>query len=207
MQYLYMTPVFVHIRFGNWNELLLMKQPDKTQIYSNVLYHFGRGMAFTHQAKQAEAGQELELMRQLMKDSTLAIPMTPFSAVIEGAVVAENLLAGSIALAEKKYIDAVTEFSKAVTTEENMVYNEPRDWMLNPKHFLGNAYLEAKKFSAAREVFQNDLQNNNENGWALLGLYKALEGEKKKVEAHKTLTRFKKAFANADIVLTRPVHL
>ncbi len=88
-----------------------------------------------------------------------------------------------------------------------MVYNEPRDWMLNPKHFLGNAYLEAKKFSAAREVFQNDLQNNNENGWASFGLYKALLGEKKKAEAQKTLTRFKKAFANADIVLTRPVHL
>ena len=207
MQYLYMTPVFAHIRFGNWNELLLMKQPDKTQIYSNVLYHFGRGMAFTHQAKQAEAGQELEMMRQLMKDSSLAIPMTPFSPAIEGAVVAENLLAGSIGLAEKKYIDAVTAFSKAVTTEENMVYNEPRDWMLNPKHFLGNAYLDAKKFSAAREVFQNDLQNNNENGWALFGLYKALLGEKKKAEAQKTLTRFKKAFAKADIVLTRPVHL
>lgn len=205
MQYLYMTPVLVHTRFGNWNELLSMKQPDKTQVYSNVLYHFGRGMAFAHQAKQAEARQELEMMRQLMKDSSLTIPMTPFSAVIEGAVVAENLLAGSIALAEKKYIDAVTAFSKAVTTEENMVYNEPRDWMLNPKHFLGNAYLEAKKFSAARQVFQNDLQNNNENGWALLGLYKALQGEKKKAEAQKTLGRFKKAFAKADIELHGPV--
>ena len=70
---------------------------------------------------------------------------------------------------------------------------------------MGNAYLETKKFSAAREVFQNDLQNNNENGWALFGLYKALQGEKKKAEAQKTLGRFKKAFANADIELYGPV--
>ncbi|MGZ8554386.1 MAG: tetratricopeptide repeat protein, partial [Chitinophagaceae bacterium] len=75
------------------------------------------------------------------------------------------------------------------------------------KHYLGNAYLEAKKFPAARQVFQNDLQINNENGWALFGLYKALQGEKKKAEANKTLARFKKAFAKSDIELKNPVRL
>ncbi|MGZ8549718.1 MAG: tetratricopeptide repeat protein [Chitinophagaceae bacterium] len=207
IQYINMTPVLVQIRFGNWNELLRVKQPDKAQIYSNVLYHFGRGMALVQQAKPADANQELAMMQRLMKDSSLRIPMSPFSAAIEGAIVAENLLAGSIALSEKKYIDAVTAFTKAVTTEDNMVYNEPRDWLLNPKHYLGNAYLEAKKFPAARQVFQNDLQINNENGWALFGLYKALQGEKKKAEANKTLTRFKKAFAKSDIELKNPVRL
>ncbi len=207
VQYIYMTPVLVHVRFGNWNELLAMPQPDQSQVYSNVLYHFGKGMALAHKSKQTEAKQELEKMRQLMKDSSLIVPMSPFSAAIEGAIVAENILAGSIALTEKKYIDAVTAFSKAVTTEENMVYNEPRDWLLNPKHFLGNAYLEAKKYSSARLVFQNDLLTNNENGWALFGLYKALQGEKNRAEAQKTLNRFKKAFAKADIELKSSVHL
>ena len=205
IQYIYMTPVLVHIRFGHWNELLSMPSPDKAQVYSTILYHFGRGMAFTHQSKPGEAKQELELLRQQMKDSSLFIPMTPFSAPIKGAIVAENLLAGSIALYEKKYTGAIAAFSKAVTTEENMVYDEPRDWMLNPKHFLGNAYLRAGKFIAARQVFQNDLKNNNENGWALFGLYKALLGEKKKVEALKVSDRFKKAFEQADISLQGPV--
>lgn len=207
VQYIYMTPVLVHLRFGNWDELLSLKKPDATQIYSNVLYHFGRGMAYSHQSQQEEARRELEMMRQLMKDSSLRVPMVPFSPVIEGCIVAENLLEGSIALEEKKYIDAINAYSKAVTTEENMVYTEPRDWMLNPKHYLGNAYLQAKKFSMAAQVFQNDLQNNNENGWALFGLYKALQGQKKKAEAHKILSRFKKAFAKADIELIAPVHL
>ena len=207
LQYIYMTPVLVYIRFGNWNELLYMQQPDKAQIYSNVLYHFGKGMAFAHQSKNVEAKQELEMMRQEMKDSSLAIPMTPFSAPIQGSVVAENLLMGSIALAEKNYTTAINAFSKAATTEENMVYSEPRDWLLNPKHYLGNAYLQAGKFTAAIQVFQNDLKNNNENGWALFGLYKALQGEKKQAETQKVFVRFKKAFANADIVLKGPVHL
>ena len=146
-------------------------------------------------------------MQQQMKDSSLFIPMSPFSAAIDGSIVAENLLMGSIALAEKNYTTAINAFSKAATTEENMVYSEPRDWLLNPKHYLGNAYLQAGKFTAAIQVFQNDLKNNNENGWALFGLYKALQGEKKQAEAQKVLVRFKKAFANADIVLKGPVHL
>ncbi len=206
LQSIYMTPVLVNVRFGKWNELLAMQQPDKAQLYANVLYHFGRGMAFIHQSKQAEAKQELEAMQQLMKDSSLSIPFTPFSAAIDGANVAAGLLEGSIALNEKKHTDAITAFSKAVTTEENMVYNEPRDWMLSPKHYLGNAYLEAKKYDAARQVFQSDLSVNNENGWALFGLYRALEAQGIKAEANKSLARFKKAFLKADIDIESSIH-
>ncbi len=201
LQYIYMTPVLAHVRFGNWNALLQMQKPPAEQIYSNVLYHFGRGMALAHQARLDDARAELQMLRQLMVDSSLAIPMAPFSPVLEGSIVAENLLAGSIALSENKYIDAVTAFTKAVTTEEKMVYTEPRDWMLNPRHYLGQAYLQTGKFAAARQVFLDDLKINNENGWSLFGLHKALQGEKKKSESQKALARFKKAFARSDIKL------
>lgn len=201
IQYIYMTPVLVQVRFGKWNELLAMPQPDKAQLYSNILYHFGRGMAFAQQSKVKDAKQELESLSHLMKDSSLAIPMTPFSPALDGAVTAENLLRGSIALAERKYDEAIAAYSIAVTTEENMIYDEPRDWLLNPKHYLGNAYLKAEKFNEAKAVFQNDLSNNNENGWALFGLYQALMGEMKKNEAERVLARFKKAFASSGIQL------
>ncbi len=206
LQYIAMTPVLVNVRFGNWAALLEMPQPAAQQIYANVLFHFGRGMAFSHQAKQAEAKQELDALRALMKDPVLMIPMSPFSPPIQGATVAENLLAGSISLADEKFIDAITAFTTAVTTEENMVYTEPRDWMLNPKHYLGNAYLHAGKHEAAQKVFLADLKNNNENGWALYGLYKSWQGQKKKSESQKALARYKKAFAKADIALTGPIH-
>ncbi|MGZ8558133.1 MAG: hypothetical protein ACXWWC_07370 [Chitinophagaceae bacterium] len=201
IQYIYMTPVLVQVRFGKWDELLMTPKPEKSQIFSNILYHFGRGMAFSAQAKLNEAKQELKSMMELMKDSILTTRMDPFSPAVDGAIVAKHLLKGSIAFTEKKYDDAVTSYSEAVTAEENMVYNEPRDWLLNPKHFLGNAYLQVKKYSLARQVFQNDLQINNENGWALFGLYKALHGENKKAEAQKVLARFKKSFVKADITL------
>ena len=206
VQYIYMTPVLVYVRFGKWNELLQMQQPENAQVYANVLYRFGRGMALANQSRFAEAKYELEQMQQLMKDSSLAIPFSPFSSSFEGAVVAENLLAGTIALKEKRMSDAVLALDKAVTTEENMIYNEPRDWLLNPKHFLGNAFLVNGDGEKAEEVLRKDLLNNNENGWALFGLYKALLQQKKNAEAAKVLSRFNNAFNKADVKITSPVY-
>ena len=205
VQYIYMTPLLVDVRFGNWNNLLAMPQPDPSMIYGNILYHFGRGMALTHRSNLPEAKQELQLLQQLMKDSSLAIPFTPFSAAIDGAVIAENLLIGTIALKEKKYSEAIAAFEEAVVTEESMVYNEPRDWLLNPKHYLGNAYLKAGRIREAKEILQKDLLNNNENGWALFGIWQALRAEKKTNEAAKMLARFKKVFDKPSLKLYGPV--
>lgn len=201
IQYVYMTPTIVDIRFGNWNKLLAAPQPEKTLTYASILWRFGRGMAFSQQNKMAEAKEELAQLQQLMKDSVLLIPFTPFSPAIDGAVVAENILIGTIALKEKKFGEAIPAFEEAVVTEESMVYNEPRDWMLNPKHYLGNAYLKAGRTKEAKETFQKDLLNNNENGWALFGLWQALTAEKKKAEANKMLLRFRKAFDKTDVKL------
>src|SRR6186713_2991235 len=43
VQYIYMTPVLVYVRFGKWDELLQQDKPAASQVYSNILYHFGRG--------------------------------------------------------------------------------------------------------------------------------------------------------------------
>ena len=113
IQYVFMTPLLVDIRFGNWNQLLQYPQPDAGQVYRNILYHFGKGMALSHQLKLAEAKNELEQINLLMEDSTLQLPFTPFSAAIEGASVAQNLLSGTISLKEKKYNAAITAFQKS----------------------------------------------------------------------------------------------
>jgi tetratricopeptide (TPR) repeat protein len=175
-------------------------------VYGNIIHYFGRGMALANQSRFAEAKEALNRMREFMKDSSLQIPLTPFSPVIEGAITAENLLIGTIALKENRIADAITAFNKAVVTEENMVYTEPRDWMLNPKHFLGNAYLQKKDGVNAEKVFRKDLLNNNENGWALYGLYKSLVMQKKTTEAAKVMTRHKLAFIKADIKISSPVY-
>lgn len=205
VQYIHSTPVLVYVRFGKWAELMKMAEPAKSLSYSSILYHFGRGMALANQQKLAEAKQELASLQEFMKDTSLNIPFTPFSAAIESAAVAENLLTGTIAMKEKKYTEAIVAFEEAAVTEETMVYNEPRDWILNPKHYLGNAYLKANRAKDAAETFEKDLRNNQENGWALYGLWQALTKQKKTADAAKVLVRYKKAFSKADVKLTAPV--
>ncbi len=163
-------------------------------------------MAFTATAKITDAKNELAQLQQLMKDSSLFIPFTPFSPAIDGITIAEQLLTGTIALSEQQTDLAITAFQKAVTTEENMVYNEPRDWLLNPKHYLGNALLKAGRYAAAKQVFLADLKNNSENGWALYGAWQALTAEKNKTEADKMLVHFRKAFSKDDIKITSAVY-
>ena len=206
VQYIYMTPVLVYVRFGKWDELLQQDKPAASQVYSNILYHFGRGMAFSAKSRISEANQELAAMKTLMADTNLAIPLTPFSAAIEGAIVASKLLSGTIALKSGRTNDAIIDFTEAVNVEQKMIYNEPRDWLLNPKHWLGKAYLFANDGSNAEKTFKADLQTNNDNGWALYGLNKALMIQKKYNEAAPVLTRYKKAFSKADINILSPFY-
>jgi tetratricopeptide (TPR) repeat protein len=205
IQYIYMTPVLVNIRFGRWDQLLNLPVPDREQSYANVLRHFGTGMALAHKGDPTGAEIELKRLRQFLQDSSLSIPFSPFSPAIDGALVAENMLAGTIALLKKDYPFAIAAYKNAVRIEENMVYNEPRDWLLNPKQYLGNALLKAAKWEEAETVFLADLKNNNENGWSLYGLYRSLLLQERKSEADKVQARYKKAFGKADIKLTDSV--
>ncbi len=206
VQYIYMTPVFNQIRFGKWDEILKEPQPDRSHIYRNVLYHFARGIAYSRKNDRDAASKELDAMREFMKDSSLSIPMSPFSAPSVGAAVAEQILLGIIHEDKKLYDGATRHYKTADSLEANMVYNEPRDWLLNPKHYLGNAYLLNNDGVNAEKIFRKDLLNNNENGWALYGLYKALLLQKKNTEATKVLARYKSAFSKTDMKVTSSVY-
>jgi tetratricopeptide (TPR) repeat protein len=206
VQYIYMTPVFNQIRFGKWEEILKEPQPGRSHIYGNVLYHFARSIAYSRKHDRAAASNELDAMREFMKDSSLAIPMSPFSAPSVGANVAEQLLLGVIHEDKKLYDGAIRHYKIADSIEANMVYNEPRDWLLSPKHYLGNAYLLKNDGMNAEKIFRKDLLNNNENGWALYGLYKALILQKKNMEAAKVFAKYKTAFSKTDMKITSSVY-
>jgi len=80
-----------------------------------------------------------------------------------------------------------------------MVYNEPRDWLLNPKNYLANAYALAGYNKDAEKIFRQDLNDNNENVWSLSGLHNMLIKQNKKTEAYRVLARLKKASLKSDV--------
>ena len=200
LYYMYMTPMLVNLRFEKWDNVLATKEPDGKYIYANVLYHFGRGMAQAGKNNFDEARKEADKVEEIMKDEGLKIPMLPFSAVIEGSTVAFETLNGYVALKQNDFKKAITHLEKAAKTEWQMVYTEPRDWMLNPYQYLGNAYLADKNYKKAEEAFRKDLSRNAKNVWALNGLGKSLRQQGRKKEAIVVEKELKKAAAKADVV-------
>lgn len=201
LYYMYSTPVMVNLRFEKWEEMLAAMPPEKKYIYANVLYHFGRGMAYAGKNNFKEARKEAALVEDLMKDTTLAIPMSPFSPVSEGSSVALELLKGFSAFKQKDNKKAIKHFEKAAQREWHMVYTEPRDWMLNPYQYLGTAYIADKNYKKAEEAFKRDLTRNAKNVWSLSGLEKSLRWQGKRKEAMAVKAELKKASAKADVVI------
>lgn len=194
VQYISMTPLFMQVQFRKWDELLALKAPDSSQAYASLLYHFGRGMAFASKNNSTSAGAELDAMREYMKDSSLYIPFSPFSPAIDGARVAEQLLLGVIHESRGLKEGAVRHYLLADSIESNMVYNEPRDWLLNPRWYLGNAYLAIQANEKAEAVFQNDLQYNQDNFYSLKGLYQALQRLQKNAKAKQLKAKINKLY-------------
>ena len=74
------------------------------------------------------------------------------------------------------------------------------------RYLLGVVYLQSGDAVNAEKNFRKDLQNNNENGWALYGLYKALQLQKKNGDAAKIYIRFKTAFSKSDIQIQNSMY-
>jgi tetratricopeptide (TPR) repeat protein len=178
--YMYMTPMMVNTRFGKWDSVLAAKKPESKYTYANVLYHFAKGMAYANTNRLNDAKSEVAQMETLMKDESLKIPMLPFSPVIEGSNVALETLKSSIAMNGKNIKKAIGHLENASKREWQMVYTEPRDWMLNPYFSLGQAYLADKKYKKAEEAFRKDLATNAKNVWSAKGLEESISYQKKK---------------------------
>ncbi|MBS1948803.1 MAG: tetratricopeptide repeat protein [Bacteroidetes bacterium] len=201
MQYTYMAPALIMVRFEDWEGLLNATSVEDKYVYASLLAHFGKGMAYCARNKIAAARGELSILETLLNDSSLYAPFAPFSPAIDGATIATNLLKGSIALKENSFSESIHFFKEAAEREKKMVYNEPRDWLLNPKNYLGTAYMATGDYKSAEAAFKQDLDDNNENVWSLSGLYKALLRQNKKAGAAQVLIRLKKASTNSDVSL------
>jgi tetratricopeptide (TPR) repeat protein len=169
VQYLHRTDIFTWIRFGKWKEILNDPVGD-TLSFTPVLQHFARGMAYTNTNKITDAENELAIMQNKMMEPSLKEPFAPFNSVYAAALVGENILAGTIAENKQNLTKAISLFKMAVQYEDKLIYNEPRDWLLPARQYLGAAMVKAGLYKEAVSIFLKDLQINPNNGWSLTGL-------------------------------------
>ncbi|MEO6819075.1 MAG: hypothetical protein ABI266_07010, partial [Ginsengibacter sp.] len=194
MQYLYMTPSINNVRYGKWDEILNDSPMDESNVYAVTLWHWARGMAFAGKNNFTEASNELKIVEEKMKLPDMLIVMKPYNAPADAAKVAARILAGIISAKQQDYTNAIRLLDEGVAFEDDMIYNEPKDWVLPAREYLGAVLLQSGNASKASAVFEEDLKENPNNHWSLYGLYQALLKQKKTSAAKMIKIQFDKSF-------------
>lgn len=178
-QYLDMTSTFVSVRFGRWDEILSEPEVVPQRMFSSIMQHFARGIAYCKKQQPALAEKHLLALQNEKNNTQLLESPAAFNAGIAAVNVAEKILQGAIAEVTNKLPEAIDFYKTATEMEDGMLYNEPRDWQLPARHYLGHVLLQHKAYGEAEKVYKKDLEINPNNPWSLAGLLQALEKQGK----------------------------
>ncbi len=196
-----MQPYWALARFGHWQAVFDEPVPPSTNAFLKGSWHYVRGLAFVATGQLQQAGQELEALREIMKDPSLDGPLLSKNTPRTVLSAAPEVLAGEIAAARGQFDQAIAHLERAVRLEDALVYTEPLEFHFPPRLALGAILLESGRPDEAETVYWEDLKRNRNNGWALYGLMQALRAQKKSDQAALIEARFKKAWARADVEL------
>ncbi len=152
VQYIYMTPYLTLIRFGKWDDVLQTPEIPASHIYGNLLWHYGRGLAYARKHQFDNAEKELLAVQQDMTNSQMSAPAPAYANPgINGARVAERILQGVIAEEQNDLSVSINYLQEAVNREDSMIYDEPKDWVHPARQYLGTVLLKAKQYAARRK--------------------------------------------------------
>ena len=194
------------VRFQKWEEVLQEPEPEQGLKITTAFWRFARGLAYADRKQIVEAEAELKVLR----DITVAVPAdAPLgNSTARGVLaIAENVLAGKIAQARGDQKAAIEFLSKGVAAEDAVNYNEPPDWDLPVREWLGSALIASGNQVEAEKVFRDELRKHPRNGRALFGLLESLKRQRKMSSARKLEREFNLAWSQADTRLSakRPV--
>jgi tetratricopeptide (TPR) repeat protein len=181
------------VRFGRWDEILALPAPD--DVFRQGIWHYARGMAQLRTNKVPIARISLGAVDAAIAGTTAKGSRTQLR-------LARAVLAAELDAHEKKYDDAIRTLQQARAIEsDSLVYDEPEEWIIPLRQVMGAIMLDANRAGEAEAAYKGELEAHPENGWSLFGLYRALDAQGKKGEAEAVMTRFRKAFARADIAI------
>lgn len=189
------------VRFGLWDELLAMQAPDARLTGLEAGYLYGRAMALVAKGRVDEAGAIVGEMQSLSA-SKLADGGAGMNTIRGILAVAIPVVQARIADARHQPDQAIASLRQAVIAEDQLAYNEPRDWFFPVRHLLGAALMNAGHSAEAEKTYREDLKQNAANGWSLYGLTAALKAQGKTAESAVVARQYDAAWQHADIVLS-----
>ncbi|TRZ42923.1 tetratricopeptide repeat protein [Robertkochia solimangrovi] len=199
VQHYYVTPYYVAIKFGKWEEILDMRLKNYGLPYVEAIEAYARGMALLGVRKPEKAKDELIKLERISEDPTLEeVSIWDINTVVPVVQIAKRVLRAEIMASEKRYDESLVLLKEAVALEDGLNYNEPPDWFFSVRHHLGAVQIEAALYKDAVETYKQDLETFPKNGWAQHGLKLAYEKAGMQSEASEIDTMLKESWATAD---------
>lgn len=207
MQQFVVAPALTRVRFGDWEAILADTATSPALPYPTAIAHFARGMARLRTGALEEAAREADALHAIAIDPAMAqvsfFDINHADAVLK---VADALLRGELLRAQGKPAEAIAALREAAAAEDALAYNEPADWPLPVRPYLGAALLETGDARGAAQAFGQDLVTYPENGWSLFGLAQAQEKLGQADAARETSQRHAAAWQWADAPLAAARH-
>lgn len=189
-------PRLAMVTFGDWEGVLAEPMPSPELPIATAMAHYARGVAWAATGRPDEARSELSTVRRIATEIDAAGAGEGPEVVV---AIAEQVLAGEIAMRTGDPAAAVPHLEEAAALEDGMLYEEPPVWYLPVRHVLGRALLEADRPAEAETAYREDLLRFPANGWSLLGLERALEAQGRTDEAAEVRAERERAWRHADL--------
>ncbi len=198
-------PIITLTRFHKWDEIMQYPKPAPEMLTTTAHWHMARGIALAETGKVAEAETELTALRETAKKipETAMLFTTPVRVAL---TVADELLAGEIALAKGDRKAAIETLRQAAASEAKVNYAEPPDWDLPIREWLGRALMKDGQYAEAEKAFREEIKRNPRSGRALFGLAESLSRQGKETSAALVRIEFSDAWKHADHQLSAALY-
>lgn len=195
----YAAPYLSRVRFGRWYELLEMSQPSSELPFQNAMWHYSRGIAFTHLGRLDEAQEELYKLDKISQRHRVVASIGKVGQAQLKIAIA--ILNASIAAKRGQHEEMIAYWKSAIDVHDEFKGNDPSIWYFPLREGFADALLSIKLSREAETEYLAALKQYPENGWSLYGLAQSLRTQGRMQEAEKVLDRFNKAWTRADVTL------
>ncbi|HSQ73689.1 MAG TPA: hypothetical protein VLM87_14845, partial [Rubrivivax sp.] len=208
LQHYAVLPLHALVRFGRWQQILTQtRPPDGNAAYLLAMWLYARGTAWSRTGSVGEARAALaQLQAVATEPELLTTKVKNVNPAAELVRIAQLTLQADLEAAAARHAAAVGLLRQAVAVEDALAHDEPHLWLAPTRHALGAALLDTGRAAEAEGVYLQDLQHYPDNGWSLVGLTRALALQGRDADARHAELRFRRAWRDADVPLTRSRH-